>query len=90
MAKVIGIPSYDHPDIYSVVLNNGSITEYSDSNNILEACPDSTVTSPCSILPTWIQRGANATLFLFDMTKPRHGKLQHDADDKWIFLSGSE
>jgi hypothetical protein len=57
MAKVIGIPSYDRPDIYTAAFNDGSITEYSDSNNILEACPASNVTSPCSILPTWIQEG---------------------------------
>jgi hypothetical protein len=67
MEKVIGIPLYDRPDIYTVAFNDGSIAKYSDSNNILEACPDSTVTSPCSILPTWIQGDANATLFLFDM-----------------------
>jgi hypothetical protein len=74
--KVIGIPSYDQPDVYTVVVQDGLISEYSDINNIVEACPTSSNTSPCSILPNWIQDGANATLFLFDMTKPRHGKLK--------------
>jgi hypothetical protein len=36
-AKVIGIPSYDRPDIYTVLFPDGSIAEYSDNNNILEA-----------------------------------------------------
>jgi hypothetical protein len=85
---VIGIPSYDRPDIYTVVFQDGSISEYSDTNNILEACPVSSNTSPCSILPNWIQDDANATLFLFDMTKPRHGKLKRDHNNNWIFCPG--
>ncbi len=64
VAKVTGIPSYDCPDAYTVVFNDGSIAEYSDSSNILEAVPDSSAASSTSILPTWIQGVANATLFL--------------------------
>jgi hypothetical protein len=51
-------------------------------------CPNSSVTSSSSLLPTWIQGGVNATLFLFDMSKPRHGKLQQDDDGSWIFCPG--
>ncbi len=57
-AKVIGIPSYDRLNIYTVAFQDGSITEYSDTNNILEACQISSSISPCSILPTWIQEDA--------------------------------
>jgi hypothetical protein len=71
-AKVIGIPSYNRPDIYTVVFQDGSISEYSDANNILEACPTSNIISPCSTLPTWIQDGANATLFLSDIVMFLH------------------
>jgi hypothetical protein len=60
MAKVIGLPSYNRPDIYTVAFNDGSIAKYSASNNILEACPVSSVTSSPSLLPTWIQGGVNA------------------------------
>jgi hypothetical protein len=52
---------------------------------ILEACSNSTIASPFSILPTWINGGANAALFLFDLFKPWHGKLHLDTDDNWIF-----
>jgi hypothetical protein len=41
IAKVINIPTYDHPDIYTVTFADGSISEYSDQSNILEAI------SPC-------------------------------------------
>jgi hypothetical protein len=34
-AKVIGLPSYDRPDIYTVLFSDGSISEYSDKNNLL-------------------------------------------------------
>ncbi len=67
VAKVIGILSYDRPDIRTVVFNYGSIAKYSDSNSILEAAPDSCPISSPSMLPNWIQGGANATLFLFNI-----------------------
>jgi hypothetical protein len=50
MVKVMIIPLYDQSNIYTVAFNDGSIAEYSDSNNILEACPAYNVTSPCSLL----------------------------------------
>lgn len=72
IAKVIGIPSYDRPEVYTVQFLDGSIAEYTDNENILEAAPLlSSITRP-SLLPNWIQGGANATLFLNNMTKPRH------------------
>jgi hypothetical protein len=37
VAKVIGLPSYDRPDIYTVLFADGSISEYSNQNNIMEA-----------------------------------------------------
>jgi hypothetical protein len=75
-AKVVGLPSCDRPDVYTVLFPDGSLSEYSDSNNIIEAIPSSPMTSkPPSVLPYWIKSGVNATLFLSSMSKPRHGKL---------------
>ncbi len=53
-AKIIGIPTYGHPDVYTVVFNDGSIAEYTDSNNILEALPELHDSPSCSLLPDWI------------------------------------
>jgi len=39
VAKIIGIPSYDRPAVYTVLFQDGTIAEYSDSNNILELAP---------------------------------------------------
>jgi len=56
-ATIVGLPSYDQPDIYTVCFPDGSITQYSDQSNILEAVPDSTITPSCPIIPAWIQGG---------------------------------
>jgi len=85
---MIGTPSSDHPDIYTVALTDGTTGDYSDSSNIFEAIPDTNRISPSSIFPGWFQGDANATLLLFDMIKPRHGKLQIDSDNNWIFYPG--
>ncbi len=37
IAKVIGIPTYDHPNIYTISFSDGPISEYSDQSKILEA-----------------------------------------------------
>lgn len=68
---------------------DGSITQYSDQSNILEAVPDSTITPSCPILPAWIQGGAHATLFLPEMSKPRHGTLYCDQNHNWFFCPGA-
>jgi hypothetical protein len=88
-AKVVGLPSYDRPDVYTVLFPDGSLSEYSDSNNIIEAIPSSPTTSmPPSVLPYWIKSGVNATLFLSSMSKPRHGKLHLNSSNQWIFCPG--
>ncbi len=84
IATVIGTPSYDRPDIYTVAFRDGSIAEYSESSNILEASPTPSPISP-NLLPHWLQDGVNSTLFLFDMPKPRHGKLYKDTENQWMF-----
>jgi hypothetical protein len=63
-AKVIGVPTYNSLDVYTVLFPGGSILEYSNHDNILEACPASCSAQKPSLLPHWIQTGANATLFL--------------------------
>ncbi len=50
-AKVIGLPSYDRPDIYTVLFKDGSIAKYSDSNNILEATSIISTTEDTPLLP---------------------------------------
>jgi len=64
------------------------ISEYSDEDNILEAQPVQPVLTSPSLLPSWIQHGANATLFLSNMMKPHHGKLYLDADSQCFFCPG--
>jgi hypothetical protein len=88
-AKIVGLPTYDRPDVYTVVFNDGTIAEYADSNNILEPVPILSKDSTCHLLPDWIKGGVNATLFLFEMSKPRHGKLQIDTHGNWCFNPGT-
>ena len=73
LATIIGIPTYQSPDIYTVVFKDGSLAEYTES--ILSLVPEVSVVSSSSLLPSWIKGGAKATLFLSDMSKPRHGTL---------------
>jgi hypothetical protein len=84
-AKIIGIPSYDRPNIYTVLFPDVSISEYSDQDNIIEANPNIPTLSTVSLLPHWIQDSTNATLFLSSMVKPRHGKLFLDSTQQWVF-----
>jgi hypothetical protein len=46
-------------------------------------------TASPNLLPSWIKDGANATVFLTSMSKPRHGKLRIDANNQWIFTPGN-
>jgi len=74
-ATVIGTPSYLHPDIYTVKFKDNSIAEYSISDYMLEAVSKPSHISQQSLLPSWVQEGSTATLFLHNMSKPRHGRL---------------
>jgi hypothetical protein len=87
VTKVIGIPTYDTPNRYIVSFKDGSILEY--DANVLSALDESTNTDSVSLLPTWIKPGANATLFLNSMVRPRHGKLQMNDKNEWIFCPGN-
>jgi len=89
VAKVVGLPSYDRPHIYTVQFADGSLWEYSDSDNILEAKPTNVTPSSNVLLPHWIWDGTNVTLFLSNMQKPRHGKLYQNSALEWIFCSGN-
>jgi hypothetical protein len=89
VAKVVGLPSYDRPDIYTVLFADGSISEYSDQSNILKATSVPDTIKPTSLLPSWVTHGTNATLFLTTMTKPRHGKLYLDDSQQWTFCPGN-
>jgi hypothetical protein len=88
VATVIGIPSYVQPDIYTVKFHDDSIAEYSLSENLLEATSAPCPKSVSSILPDWIKGGATATLFLSNMTKPKHGKLYSNNTGEWYFCAG--
>ncbi len=82
-AKIIGIPSYQAPNIYTVAFRDGSVAEYTE--DLLSLAPDHMIVS--TILPSWIKGGANATLFLESMPKPKHGVLQQQSGD-WLFFPG--
>jgi len=87
VAKIVGIPSYDTPNIYTVAFKDGSLSEYTeDLLSLTSPCkPESTT----SLLPTWIKGGANATLFLTSMSKPKHGKIDVSSEDnQWYFYPG--
>jgi hypothetical protein len=84
-AKIIGLPTYDSPNVYTVAFKDGSLSEYSeDMLSIASLCPQPLSSS---LLPKWIQGGANATLFLHHMSKPRHGTLGL-SDHNWYFYPG--
>jgi len=89
VAKVVGLPSYDRPHIYTVQFADGSLSEYSDSDNILEVKPTNVTPSSNVLLPHWIWDGTNVTLFLSNMQKPRHGKLYQNSALEWVFCSGN-
>lgn len=67
LAKIVGIPSYDHPDVYTVFYPDGSLSEYSDQDGIIELAPVSQVSTMSSLLPPWVFDNTNATLFLSNM-----------------------
>jgi len=85
-ATVIGIPSYSHPDVYTVSYPDGSIAEY--TSDLLSLAPSNTSRNISSLLPSWIKGGANATLFLDQMAKPKHGRLDIDSSNRWLFFPG--
>jgi hypothetical protein len=60
-----------------------------DQNDIIEASPAPQQLKTFSLLPSWIQDAANATLFLTHMSKPRHGKLYLNSLDQWVFCPGN-
>jgi len=84
LATVISIPTYQHPDVYTVVFRDGSVSEY--TADLLSAAPEGSSPSP-TLLPKWIQAGVNATLFLEDMSKPKHGTLNMISNE-WYFYPG--
>jgi hypothetical protein len=85
-ATIIGLPSYERPHVYTVSFLDGSIAEYSADE--LELSPLTSTVSSAKILPYWVKGGANSTLFLYNMSKPRHGKLYQDSDHNWVFCPG--
>ncbi len=91
VAEIVGLPSYTKPDIYTVKFQDGSVAEYSVSENVLELAPVSTApTSISNLLPYWIKGGCTATLFLENMPQPRHGRLYEEAEGSWVFCPGNK
>jgi hypothetical protein len=74
VATVISIPTYDSPNRYTVTFKDGSISEY--DANVLFTLEESIDKVSVPLLPSWIKPGANATVFLHSMVRPRHGKMQ--------------
>ena len=84
IAKVIGIPTYQNPNVYTVAFQDGSVSKY--TKDLLSKAPDC-MTSVLSLLSAWIMGGAKATLFLEKMSKPRHCTLQL-VSNEWHFYPG--
>jgi len=84
LATVIGLPTYQNPNTYTVMFPDGTITEYLGSSDILTMAPMAPKAN-ISILPHWIKGGCTATLFLNDMSKPNHGRLYEQEGGNWIF-----
>jgi hypothetical protein len=85
----VSIPTYSRPNIYTVVFQDGSLAEYLDTANILEAAPTQCPASVVTLLPDWIQQGAKTTLFSNNMSKPRHGTLLQNDKYEWFFCPGT-
>jgi len=81
---IIGIPTYNTPDLYTVVCPDGSLAEY--TSDLLSRASPSPVSSSQSFLPKWIKGGAKATLFLENMSKPRHGTLNLSSRDSSCYF----
>ncbi len=78
---VVGISSYDHLEIYTVVFKDDFLAEYSASDNVLESLPASCPRPISSILPAWIKGGSTTTSFLSVprfLIIPRHQVQLHD------------
>jgi hypothetical protein len=84
-ATIVGVPTFDSPDMYTVAFKDGSLCEY--PTEILSLAP-STVSAEVSLLPKWVKDGTNATLFLHSTTKPRHVILGLSSNDTWYFYPG--
>jgi hypothetical protein len=87
VAKIIGIPTYNNPNRYTISFKDGSISEY--DANVLSVQEESSDQQSVSLLPTWIKPGVNAALFLHSMVRPRHGKLQLSDQNQWFFCPGN-
>jgi len=83
VGKIIGIPTYQQPDIYTVAFKDGSLSEYTE--DLLSLAPDSSVSTSTTILPSWLKGGTKITLYLEHMSKPRHGTIQLSSDNIWLF-----
>jgi hypothetical protein len=91
VAEVVGLPSYAKPDIYTVKFHDGSVAEYSSSENVLELAPVSTAPMIQSkLLHYWIKGGCTATLFLENMPQPRHGRLYEENAGSRVFCPGNK
>jgi len=86
---IVGVPTYQKPDIYVVRFPDGTLAEYSLASEVLEATTKASPITNSINLPSWIQENAPATLFLSDMSKPRHGRLHTASDGAWVFCAGN-
>jgi len=67
MATVVGLPTYDHLDVYTVKFKDDSLAEYSLSENILEATNVLHPIPDTNILPDWIKGVAMLHFFSFQV-----------------------
>jgi hypothetical protein len=88
-ATIVGTPTYARPGLYTVTFPDGSLAEYLDDGNILELVTDPCCLPAVRLLLDWLQGDVKATLFLNNMTKPRHGVLLQTESDEWVFCPGT-
>jgi hypothetical protein len=53
IATIIGIPTYNTPDVYTVSFKDGSISDY--TSDMLSLAPSPLSVPPNTMLPTWIK-----------------------------------
>ena len=83
--KIISIPDKSD-DIYTIQLESGDIMQYQEDDIDFPPLPPNKHDFQ---IPTWIKDGCNATLYLKDMSDPKHGTLHLDTtQQEWSFKPG--
>jgi hypothetical protein len=61
VGSIVGIPLYDHPNVYTVSFKDGSISQYTE--DLLSLVPENCPVKPSTLLPPWVKGGCQCKLF---------------------------